>query len=81
LTDARSAESALAGILRKMAAAKNGERQRLTYWCANRVYEMIRDGSLHPDAAVALTEVALSTGITARRVQEVMRRVERTVLS
>jgi hypothetical protein len=81
LNGTRSAEAALAGILRKMATARNGERQRLTYWCANRVFEMIRDGELHHDAADALAYVALNTGLAASRVREVMRRVERTVLS
>jgi hypothetical protein len=74
--------AAFAGILRKMAGAKPGEKQTLAFWCANRTCELIRDGHLHrEDALATLTDVALSTGLAPRRVAEVMRRVERTVLS
>jgi putative DNA primase/helicase len=35
-TDVCSPEAAFAGILRRMAAARQGERQCLAFWCANR---------------------------------------------
>ena len=65
-----------------MARARNGERQSLAFWCANRTCEMIRDGVLErSDALVALADVALSTGLPEKQVTEVMRRVERAVLA
>ena len=70
----------LAGILRKLAAAQPGEKQSLTFWCANRAAEMIRDGKIDHDALAAVADVALFTGLAPRRVNEVIRRVERTVL-
>jgi Bifunctional DNA primase/polymerase, N-terminal len=80
LTDTVSPDAAFAGILSKMAQAKKGERQNLTFWCANRTCELIRDGLLSPDALTALEDVALSTGIAPDRVAEVLRRVQRAVL-
>jgi hypothetical protein len=77
-----SAESAFAGILRTMAQARQGERQCVCFWCANRTFEMIRDGDLaHADAVAALEDVAISAGLSSQRVAEVLRRVERTVLA
>jgi hypothetical protein len=73
-------EAVLAGILRKLASAQPGEKQRLTFWCANRAAEMIRDGKLERDALAAVADVALFTGLAPRRVHEVIRRIERTVL-
>ena len=82
LTQSCSPGAAFAGILRRMAGAKPGEKQTLAFWCANRTCELIRDGHLHrEDALATLTDVALSTGLAPRRVAEVVRRVERTVLS
>jgi hypothetical protein len=82
LAETSSPEATFAGILRKMAGAQQGERQSLAFWCANRTFEMIRDGMLdHADAIEALEQVALSTGLEPRQVQEVLRRVERTVLT
>ena len=81
LVAASSPEAVFAGIFRKMAGARPGERQSLSFWCANRTFELIRDGALHPhDAVAALEQVALSTGLQPRQVREVLRRVERTVL-
>lgn len=79
VTETISPNAAFAGILKKMAQAKKGERQSLTFWCANRTCEMIRDGLLSADALIALEDVALSTGITLDRVVEVLRRVQRAV--
>ena len=82
LENATTPEAVFAGILRKMAAAKPGERQALTFWCANRTCELIRQGRLRRDDALdALTDVALSTGLAPGRVAEVVRRVERALLS
>ena len=82
LDNSATPEAAFAGILRRMAGAKPGERQALTFWCANRTCELIRQGRLRRDDALdALADVALSTGLAPRRVVEVMRRVEKTVLS
>ena len=82
LAETTSPEATFAGILRQMASAQPGERQALSFWCANRTFELIRDGALHPDDAVAaLEQVALSTGLQPRQVREVLRRVERTVLA
>lgn len=65
-----------------MARARQGERQSLTFWCAQRTCELIRDGRLHrADALGALTDVALSTGLPARQVNEVINRVAQTVLA
>jgi hypothetical protein len=80
--DVASPEAAFAGILRRMAGARQGERQCLAFWCANRTFELIRDGGLdHTDAVAALEDVALSTGLPARQVREVIQRVERAVLA
>jgi Bifunctional DNA primase/polymerase, N-terminal len=80
--DVSSPEAAFAGILRKMAAARQGERQCLAFWCANRTFELIRDGGLDPaDAVTALEDIALSTGLHPRQVREVIERVEKTVLA
>jgi hypothetical protein len=77
-----SPEAAFAGILRKMAGARPGERQALAFWCANRTCELILAGQLHrEDALAVLATVAMTTGLAPRQVNEVMRRVERTVLS
>jgi hypothetical protein len=77
-----SPDAAFGGILRTMAGAQPGEKQKLAFWCANRTCELIRDGLLdRHDALEALTDVALSTGLAPQRVLEVMRRVERTVLA
>jgi hypothetical protein len=80
LADSAPPEAVLAGILRKLAAARPGEKQSLTFWCANRAAEMIRDGKIDHDALAAVADVALFTGLAPRRVNEVIRRVERTVL-
>jgi hypothetical protein len=80
--DISSPDAVFVGILRKMASAKQGERQCLCFWCANRTFELIRDGALdHADAVAALADVALSTGLHSRQVEEVIRRVEKTVLA
>jgi hypothetical protein len=80
--DVYSPEAAFAGILRRMAAARQGERQCLAFWCANRTFELVRDGGLdHADAVAALQDVALSTGLHERQVREVIQRVERAVLA
>jgi hypothetical protein len=77
-----SPEAAFSGILKKMAGARVGERQSLAFWCANRTCEMMRDGVLERyDALIALADVAISTGLPATQVDEVMRRVERAVLA
>jgi hypothetical protein len=80
--DVSSPDVAFAGILRKMASARQGERQCLAFWCANRTFELIRDGGLDPtDAVAALEDVALSTGLHPRQVHEVIKRVEKAVLA
>jgi hypothetical protein len=80
LANSAPPEAVFAGILRKLAKAQPGEKQSLTFWCANRTAEMIRDGKLDHDALAAIADVALFTGLAPRRVNEVIRRVERTVL-
>jgi Bifunctional DNA primase/polymerase, N-terminal len=80
--DVASPEATFAGVLRKMASARQGERQCLAFWCANRTFELIRDGGLdHADAVAALEDVALSTGLHQRQVREVIQRVEKAVLA
>jgi hypothetical protein len=65
--DVASPEAAFAGILRTMAGARQGEKQCICFWCANRTFELIRDGLLdHADALAALEDVALSTGLAGR---------------
>jgi hypothetical protein len=77
-----STEAAFAGILRTMAGARQGERQCVCFWCANRTFELIRDGGLdHADAVAALEDVAVSAGLSLRRVSEVIQRVEKAVLA
>jgi hypothetical protein len=76
-----SPEAAFAGILRTMAGARQGERQCVCFWCANRTFELIRDGGLdHADAVAALEDVAVTAGLHPRRVHEVIQRVEKAVL-
>ena len=82
LVHSSSPDAAFSGILKKMAGAQQGERQSLAFWCANRTCEMIREGLLERiDALEALVDVALSTGLPAKQINEVMRRVERTLLA
>jgi hypothetical protein len=82
LAEVSSPEAAFTGILKKMASARPGVRQCLAFWCANRTFELIREGGLdHDDAIQALEQVALSTGLEPRQVHEVLRRVGRAVLA
>jgi Bifunctional DNA primase/polymerase, N-terminal len=78
----RSPEAAFAGILRTMASSRQGERQSVCFWCANRTFELIRDGGLdHADAVATLVDVAATAGLSPHRVNEVIRRVEKAVLA
>jgi hypothetical protein len=80
--DVASAEAAFAGILRTMANAAEGQRQCVCHWCANRMFELIRDGGLdHAEAVAAFEDVAINTTLSAQRVQEVIRRVAKAVLT
>jgi hypothetical protein len=79
LAEAVSADAVFAGILRTMAHARKGARQCICFWCANRVAEMVRDGLLTPEAFDALGDVAMTTGLAAQRVADVLRRVQRTI--
>jgi hypothetical protein len=80
LSDAH-AERVLAGILRVMAQSQDGERQNICWWCANRIAEMVRSGSLSPEALDALADVAENAGLASRRVADVLKRVQKNVLA
>jgi hypothetical protein len=55
----------LNGILRTIARAREGERNHITYWGACRLAEMVGDGSLSRDHAIALAvEAAGRTGLS-----------------
>jgi hypothetical protein len=79
LAEAISADAIFAGILKSMAHARKGERQCICFWCANRVAEMVRDGLLTAEAFDALGDVAMTTGLVAHRIDDVLRRVQRTI--
>jgi hypothetical protein len=54
----------LSGILRTVARANEGERNRLTFWGACRLAEMVSVGALSRDHAIALAvEAASRTGL------------------
>jgi hypothetical protein len=54
LAQQASPENRFGGILKTMACAKIGERQKLAFWCFNRTCDMIREGLLdHTDALTA----------------------------
>jgi Bifunctional DNA primase/polymerase, N-terminal len=80
LAGCSSPEAALAGILHTMARARNGERQCICFWSANRIGEMVAAGLLTAEAFDALGDVAVDAGLAAHRVADVLRRVQRTVL-
>ena len=57
-------DHALAGLVRLIAGAREGERNNLTYWAACRAGEMVASGMLKADAAAALiAEAATRSGL------------------
>jgi hypothetical protein len=78
LSDAQQGAK-LSGILRTIARAREGERNHITYWGACRLAEMVADGSLSRDSAVALAVEAarragLSNSEAFRTAQSALRR-------
>jgi Bifunctional DNA primase/polymerase, N-terminal len=57
----------LAGLIRVVAFATEGERNHMLYWAACRAGELIRIGLINQDAAIALlTEAGVHAGLTIR---------------
>jgi hypothetical protein len=57
-------DRALAGLVRLIARAREGERNKLTYWAACRAGEMVASGMLKADVAAALiAEAATRSGL------------------
>lgn len=57
-------EAKLAGIVRTIAGAREGERNNITFWGACRLADMVRDGHLDQADAIALVvEAAGRTGL------------------
>jgi hypothetical protein len=64
------AHNKLSGILRTIARAKEGERNRVTFWGACRLAEMVAAGLLSPAEALALTiEAASRAGLSHAEAQ------------
>jgi hypothetical protein len=58
-------DHAVAGLVRLIAGAREGERNNLTYWAACRAGEMVASGLLRTDAAVAIiVEAATRAGLS-----------------
>jgi hypothetical protein len=62
-----AASDRLEGVLAFVATARQGERNRLTFWGACRIYDMLAEGQLDhrtgADALAALAEAASRTGL------------------
>ena len=63
----------LRGILDKAASANEGERNKMVFWCANRVREMAAEGELDQgefaQACGKLIKASTGTGISAQEAQ------------
>jgi hypothetical protein len=66
------ADERVIGILLKVAGAAQGERNKLTYWAACRVYELVREGDLDHcqgmNALEQLRRAAAQAGLAAREI-------------
>ena len=59
----------LAGIISRAASAQEGERNSVTFWCACRLAEMVRDRMIGRGEAMALLiEAAARTGLSQREI-------------
>jgi bifunctional DNA primase/polymerase-like protein len=59
----------LAGIISRAASAQEGERNSVTFWCACRLAEMVRDQMIGRGEAMALLiEAAARTGLSQREI-------------
>jgi Bifunctional DNA primase/polymerase, N-terminal len=72
------AERKLNGIIRTIAEAREGERNHVTYWGANRLAEMVADGRLARTEAIyiaveAASRAGLSRAEASRTVQSAFR--------
>lgn len=64
-----SANANLAGIIARAASAPEGERNAITFWSACRLAEMVRQGTIGRNEAIALlTEAASRTGLTRQEI-------------
>jgi hypothetical protein len=63
----------LRGILDKAASAMEGERNKMVFWCANRIREMAAEGELDQgefaQACGKLIQASTSTGLSAQEAQ------------
>jgi hypothetical protein len=63
-TPLKNCDGKLAGILRTIARAPEGQRNSVTYWGACRLAEMVADGALsHSQAVDLIIEAASRTGL------------------
>jgi hypothetical protein len=72
----RSTSKRLTGVLGKMAAATNGERQMVAHWGACRLREMVQESMLSADEAIQLAiEAGMRSGLPHWRINEVATRI------
>ena len=79
-SSAFAADRAVAGLIRTIAGAREGERNTLTYWGACRFAELVKDGKLSEDAARGIIiEAAARAGLHHDEAQKAARSAFRTI--
>jgi Bifunctional DNA primase/polymerase, N-terminal len=72
----------LAGIISRAAAAQEGERNAITFWCGCRLAEMVQEQMIGRDEAIALlVEASSRTGLPQREILRTARSAFRSVLA